>query len=107
MAVDRMPRLSRHTVCRALQLYTTAISAYVITGDMPLDLVEEYTVHSGRMPVLPDWILTGALLESHVTKQKNAIREVNGKRMIAITIYCQRCALIPLKQHGLCKVGLT
>ena len=45
---------------RSSQLYTTEVQAFIFSGETPLDIVEEYTLHSGRMTPLPDWILSGA-----------------------------------------------
>jgi alpha-glucosidase (family GH31 glycosyl hydrolase) len=34
----------------------------ILSGNSPLDLIEEYTTYSGRMKALPDWINKGAVV---------------------------------------------
>ncbi len=45
-----------------ISLFANKIQGRIISGNTPLELIEEYTSYSGRMRELPDWIHEGAIL---------------------------------------------
>lgn len=45
-----------------IKLFSPSMSGYIFYGNTYLDLVEEYTSLTGRMPELPDWIHDGAIV---------------------------------------------
>ncbi len=47
-------------VCNAqMSVLSTSVSALILDGDTPLELVSAYSLYSGRMRPLPDWIMNG------------------------------------------------
>lgn len=45
-----------------VSLFANTVTGRIINGDTPLKLIEEYTLYSGRMRELPDWMHEGAIL---------------------------------------------
>jgi len=45
-----------------ITLFGRRMQGRILRGGSPLDLIEEYTSHAGRMPPLPDWISEGAVV---------------------------------------------
>ena len=66
-----------------ISLFGNKMQGRIIYGETPLELIEEYTTYSGRMPELPDWIHNGAILgmqggTESVLKRYNAMKAANG-----------------------------
>lgn len=45
-----------------LTVFSNSVKGRILNGVTPADLIEEYTGYCGRMAVLPDWILEGAII---------------------------------------------
>ena len=45
-----------------LRLYSNRMRGRVLYGEDPLTLIERFTEYAGRMPPLPDWVHTGAIV---------------------------------------------
>lgn len=45
-----------------VELFAPVMTGRLLAGDSPLELIESYTAHAGRMRRLPDWILSGAVV---------------------------------------------
>lgn len=45
-----------------IRLWSDHMRGQMIYGESPLDLIEEYTLYSGRMKALPEWIHSGAII---------------------------------------------
>ena len=45
-----------------LQLWSSEMRGAIVRGSTPAELVSAYTAYSGRMRILPDWILEGAVV---------------------------------------------
>ena len=46
----------------AMETYSNQVTARLIVGESPLDLIERYTTYSGRMRALPEWSTKGLIL---------------------------------------------
>lgn len=53
-----------------IEVYSNRLEANIIYARNPLDAIEEYTIYSGRMHKLPDWILEGAVIGMQGGTQK-------------------------------------
>lgn len=45
-----------------VQLFSTHMAGHILYGESPAALIETYTDYAGRMRLLPDWILEGAIV---------------------------------------------
>ena len=45
-----------------IRVESSQMQGQMLFGETPLDLIELYTEYSGRMPPLPDWVNSGALI---------------------------------------------
>ena len=45
-----------------IEVYSNKMKGRILFGDTPLELIEEYTLYSGRMRMLPDWAHDGAII---------------------------------------------
>ncbi len=52
----------RHQTVMSARVYAPELTARVVVGRSPGDLVEAYTRHAGRMEPLPDWADRGAIV---------------------------------------------
>ncbi len=46
----------------SVRIFSNRMQGRILVGDTPLDLIELYTQHAGRMPALPDWVNSGAIV---------------------------------------------
>ncbi|HYO58833.1 alpha-glucosidase [Archangium sp.] len=59
-----------------VELFSSTMRGRIVAGTTPLELIEEYTAHAGRMRRLPDWILGGAVIGMQGGTER--VREVLG-----------------------------
>ncbi len=52
----------RHQTVASARVYAPALTARVVAGSSPAELLEAYTRYSGRMEPLPDWADRGAVI---------------------------------------------
>ncbi len=52
----------RHEAVASARVYAPALTARVVAGSSPAELLEAYTRHAGRMGPLPDWADRGAVV---------------------------------------------
>lgn len=45
-----------------IRVESSCMQGQILCGETPLELIELYTEYSGRMPALPDWVNSGALI---------------------------------------------
>jgi alpha-glucosidase len=45
-----------------IRIWSNEMRGQMIHGESPLDLIEEYTLYSGRMEALPEWVHSGAII---------------------------------------------
>ena len=45
-----------------IRVESSHMQGQILFGETPLDLIELYTEYSGRMPALPDWVNSGAII---------------------------------------------
>ncbi|KAG9454902.1 hypothetical protein H6P81_007806 [Aristolochia fimbriata] len=45
-----------------IQLYGSTASGRILQGESPAELIEHFTATSGRLPELPNWIISGAVV---------------------------------------------
>jgi alpha-glucosidase (family GH31 glycosyl hydrolase) len=45
-----------------LQVYGNSVQGRILQGDSPTELIKSYTGSTGRPPVLPRWITSGAVV---------------------------------------------
>lgn len=45
-----------------IKLFGPSMQGRILRGDSPLDLIREFTSYAGRMPPLPDWMNSGAVV---------------------------------------------
>lgn len=53
-----------------LEVFSSVLDGNIIYAANPLNAIEEYTLYSGRMRALPDWILNGAVIGMQGGTQK-------------------------------------
>jgi len=46
----------------SLQIYGNSIEGRILHGNTPCDLIEHFTETIGRLPELPEWIISGAIV---------------------------------------------
>jgi len=52
----------RHPNVASVLIYAPGLTARIVAGSTPAELLEVYTRHGGRMPALPDWVNGGAVI---------------------------------------------
>ncbi|MBN2079762.1 MAG: alpha-glucosidase [Spirochaetes bacterium] len=57
-----------------IELFSPVMKGRILRGDSPVALIEAYTLYSGRMRPLPDWIMEGAVLG--IQGGTDAVREI-------------------------------
>jgi alpha-glucosidase len=45
-----------------VEVFSTRMTGQILSGETPVELIELYTEYSGRMRLLPEWILSGAVV---------------------------------------------
>ncbi len=45
-----------------VEVFSGRMAGQIVAGDSPAELIEAYTEYAGRMPPLPDWIASGAVV---------------------------------------------
>jgi len=62
-----------------IKLFGSVLTVRIVYGKTPLDLIEEYTLYSGRMRPLPDWIHQGVIvgLQGGTDEVQNKIAELD------------------------------
>lgn len=45
-----------------VEVFSRRMEGQILSGDSPEKLIEQYTEYSGRMPPLPDWLTSGAVV---------------------------------------------
>ena len=60
----------RHPRVASVLVYASRLTARVIAGSTPAELLEVYTRFSGRMPALPDWVHAGAIVGMQGGREK-------------------------------------
>jgi alpha-glucosidase len=48
----------------AIEIFDRFLEGAIINGETPLDIVSEFTKHTGRMSPLPDWTSSGAIVRA-------------------------------------------
>ncbi|MDJ0735963.1 MAG: alpha-glucosidase [Nostocaceae cyanobacterium] len=61
----------------SIRVFCNQMQGKILAADTPLELIELYTNYSGRMPSLPAWVNSGAIVGMQVGKEKTQkVREV-------------------------------
>jgi sulfoquinovosidase len=45
-----------------VEVFSSRMTGQILSGETPVELIEQYTEYSGRMRLLPEWILSGAVV---------------------------------------------
>ena len=45
-----------------IEVFSSRMEGQILSGDSPAKLIEQYTEYSSRMPPLPDWLISGAVV---------------------------------------------
>src|SRR5829696_6867410 len=45
-----------------VEVFSSRMTGQILSGETPVELIEDYTEYSGRMRLLPEWILSGAVV---------------------------------------------
>lgn len=45
-----------------MELYASELHGRILTGNSPLELIENFSQYAGRMPALPEWVHNGAIV---------------------------------------------
>jgi sulfoquinovosidase len=45
-----------------VEVFSSRMRGQILSGETPVELIEQYTEYSGRMRLLPEWILSGAVV---------------------------------------------
>lgn len=46
----------------SVRIFASRMQGRILSGETPLDLIELYTTYTGRMPPLPNWLNSGAII---------------------------------------------
>ena len=60
----------RHPRVASVLVYSSTLTARVIAGSTPAELLEVYTRYSGRMQPLPEWVHSGAIIGMQGGREK-------------------------------------
>ncbi|MEM7724930.1 MAG: alpha-glucosidase [Cyanobacteria bacterium P01_A01_bin.45] len=52
----------RDDTTASIRVFSNQMKGRIIAGKTPLDLIETYTNYAGRMPVIPEWLNSGAVV---------------------------------------------
>lgn len=55
-------RTNRRRHANPKQIVSSTLTSYHFIAATPLDITTQYTLHTGRQPPLPDWILSGPIV---------------------------------------------
>ena len=60
-----------------VEVFSRRMEGQILSGDSPARLIEQYTEYSGRMPLLPDWLASGAVVGMQGGTEK--VRRLHGQ----------------------------